>query len=183
MTFIKPKKSPLNKRYFSDVSCPLGILSIAPLSLFLITACGNDTPSEHGAFAAKEPIIIAEEQNTDNIEENIRNAHARLAAKHSDICPKLLQKNVDDETIVRSAEVMVYDYCEYYLFPEVGQSIAITINTDQIETLLSVPSVHNFANGAYQVNSYDKHVIRLNYIGVQYKPERFQYDLTMVIKD
>lgn len=164
----------------------LRVFGTAILAFFMLTACGHDKPSDDVELMPVDTNIIAEQdaqQNAAEIEENIRNSYARLAAKRSDVCPKLLQKSVDDETIIRSAEVMLFDYCEYYVYPEVGQRIAITINTDKIETLLMTPSVHNFADGAYQVDSYGKHIIRLNYIGVKYKPERLQYDLTMKISN
>ncbi|WP_435948967.1 hypothetical protein [Psychrobacter sp. DM8] len=181
MTVITLKKPRSIKRHFS--LSYYNTFSIAIICPLFLSACGHDDYSND----IQDPAVITEqsvtEQNIKEIEENIKNSYARLAAKHSDICPKLLQKNVDDETIVRTAEIMVYDYCEYYLYPDVGQSIDVDINTDKIETMLVVPSVHNFANGPYKVTSYDKHIIRLNYIGVKYKPKRLEYDLTMVIKD
>lgn len=183
MTVITLKKLMPARRYLFPLSCRISTLSIATVSLLVLSACGHDAHPNEAQDSATTTEQSVAEQNIKEIEENIRNSYARLAAKHSDICPKLLQKNVDDETIVRTAEIMVYDYCEYYLYPDVGQSIDVDINTDKIETMLVVPSVHNFANGPYEVTSYDKHIIRLNYIGVKYKPKRLEYDLTMVIKD
>lgn len=152
----------------------IGLFGCIVFALLLISACSPDTASENNL-----PNVNTFE--AENIEENIKNSYALLAAKRPDICPKLLQKNVDDDTIVRTAEVLISDHCDYYLYPETGQSIAININSDQIETLLIVPTMHNFANGPYQVQSYDKHVIRLNYVGVTHKPERLSYDVNITI--
>ncbi|WP_201617190.1 hypothetical protein [Psychrobacter urativorans] len=116
-------------------------------------------------------------------EANIKNSYARLAAKRADICPKMLQKDVDTNTIERIAEVMVDEHCDYFLYPRTGQQIAITVNNSQIEALLIVPAVHDFADGAYQVASYDKHVIRLSYYGAAHKPERLRYDVAISLID
>lgn len=104
-------------------------------------------------------------QDIADIEDNISNSYARLAAKRADLCPKMLQKALNHNLIERVAEVMIEDHCDYYLYPEVNQRLAVTLNTDQIEALLIVPTLHNFANGDYLVDSYDKHVIRLVYNG------------------
>ena len=151
-----------------------GLCCSVVLSLLFISGCSPDTASE-GRLANVNAW------NAEDIEENIRNSYALLAAKRPDICPKLLQKNVDDDTIVRTAEILISDYCDYYLYPKAGQSIDINVNSDQVETLLIVPTIHNFANGPYQTQSYDKHVIRLNYVGVTHKPERLSYDVNITI--
>lgn len=165
----KPKKS-------TSRSTPIykGLRCSVVLSLLFISACSPKPAAENSL-----PNLNA--SDSENIEENIRNSYALLAAKRSDVCPKLLQKNIDDDTIVRTAEVLISDYCDYYLYPKAGQSIDINVNSDQVETLLIVPTIHNFANGAYQVQSYDKHVIRLNYVGATYKPERLSYDVNITI--
>ena len=151
-----------------------GLFCSIVFALLFISACSQDTASENNL-----PNVNTLE--AENIEESIRNSYALLAAKRPDVCPKLLQKNVDDDTIVRTAEVLISDYCDYYLYPETGQRISIDINSDQIETLLIVPTIHNFANGPYQVQSYDKHVIRLSYVGVTHKPKRLSYDVNLTI--
>ncbi|HBL95976.1 MAG TPA: hypothetical protein DD294_03125, partial [Psychrobacter sp.] len=81
------------------------------------------------------------------------------------------------------AEVMVNDYCDYFLYPREGQHISVATNNRQIEALLIVPALHNFANGGYKVMSYDKHIIRLSYNGATYKPQNLNYDIVMTISD
>lgn len=145
-------------------------------TLLSVSACNSDLDDD--LTSATDP-----ESEAAKVAEDIENSYARLAAKHADICPKLIQKNVDEETIVRSAEVMVYDFCEYYLYPEKGQNLMVTLDSDQIETLLIVPTIHNFANGSYHVTSYDKHTIRLRYVGAAHKPQRLSYDVAITITD
>ena len=43
--------------------------------------------------------------------------------------------------------------------------------------------VHNFADGDYQVDSYDKHVIRLAYNGATYKPKNLVYDVAVTVSN
>ncbi|WP_426137474.1 hypothetical protein [Psychrobacter sp. TWR1-1-1] len=76
---------------------------------------------------------------------------------------------------------MVNNHCDYFLYPRSGQQISVSINDSQIEALLIVPALHDFANGDYKVDSYDKHVIRLTYNGATYKPENFMYDVAVTI--
>ncbi|MES1964512.1 hypothetical protein M0N77_04085 [Psychrobacter sp. AH5] len=132
--------------------------------------------------------IIASEQRAQNlkvsadIEDKIINSYARVASKHAHICPKLIQKQLDNSVIERTAEVMIKDSCDYFLYPKIGEQIAVSLDNDQIEALLITPRTYNFANGGYEVTSYDKHVIRLAYNGAGYKPENFRYDVAITIE-
>lgn len=154
-------------------------------TLLLTSGCLAEDTSEELANAAniKADLELQRQQDMADIEDNIINSYARLAAKRADLCPKMLQKERDIDVMQRVNEVMVDDHCDYYLYPEVSQRLKVTLNTDQIEALLIVPLLHNFANGDYLVESYDKHVIRLNYIGSNYKPERLNYDVVIEVKE
>jgi high-affinity nickel permease len=55
------------------------------------------------------------------------------------------------------------------------------LSDSRIEALLVVPMLHDFANGDYQVESYDKHVIRLAYNGATYKPKNLMYDVAVTV--
>ncbi|MBH0065370.1 hypothetical protein [Psychrobacter sp. SZ93C1] len=155
----------------------------AIFSILFISACSPDS-----IFEDSMPMTEATANNADKtlqeaqeIEDNIRNSYARLASQRSDVCPKLIQEDVGSQVVERTAEVMVDDYCDYFLYPQEGQNISVKVNNRQIEALLIVPTLHNFANGDYQVSSYDKHVIRLAYNGADYKPENFIYDVAVTI--
>lgn len=161
---------------------PIAFLSVAILTLLFTSACspelstGTNTDIESAIHQKKQQEIA-------HIEESIKNSYALIASERPDVCPKLVQKDVDDNTIKRSAEVMTDNHCDYFLYPQSGQHISVIINNDQIEALLIVPALHDFADGNYQVASYDKHVIRLAYNGTTYKPQRLTYDVEIIVTD
>lgn len=153
------------------------------LLLLFFSACSPETSSEDKLLMKNESAANFDRklQNAEEVEENIRNSYARLAAMRADICPKLIQEEVGSQVIERTAEVMVDDYCDYFLYPRNGQGISVQVNDSRIEALLVVPILHNFANGDYQVKSYDKHVIRLTYNGATYKPKDLVYDVAVTV--
>lgn len=161
---------------------------LAIIVIVLLLLATKYTPEENTKNTSKVTIPNAavaqqRQQEIADIEDNINNAHARLAAQHVDICPKLLQQDLDSKVIERIAEVMTAEHCDYFLYLRVGQHIDVALNNDRIEALLIVPTIHNFANGDYEVVSYDKHVIRLTYDGVTRMPERLHYDMVITVTD
>lgn len=148
--------------------------------LVLLMACQPETSKSKDSQAAREQ---QRQKNITAIEDSINNSHAKLASNRDDVCPKLLQKALGNQSIERTAEVMVDDYCDYYLYPQSGQTLSAVVNDSRIEAMLVVPKFHDFANGSYHVTSYDKHVIRLAYNGISYKPDRLQYDVTVQISN
>jgi len=179
------KTNKLKKVFSQSNTSFMALFGSALFSLFLMTACGSDTfPDEDLSIVEDSTISLdRNSQEAKNVGENIKNSYARLASKRSDVCPKLIQAGVDNPVIKRAKEVMVDDHCDYFLYPRDGQNISVGVSDDQIEALLIVPTLHNFADGKYQVNSYDKHVIRLNYNGANYKPEDFIYDVAVTVSD
>ncbi len=161
----------------------LSLCSAMVAALMATSGCLSEDTREDviNTTDSQTAIELEEKRDMMEIEDNINNSYARLAAQRTDICPKLLQKDIDNNVIERVQEIMVDDHCDYYLYPQVDQRIAVDLNDDKIEALLIVPTLHNFANGDYQVVSYDKHVIRLAYNGTSYKPKRFSYDVTIEI--
>lgn len=158
------------------------LIAIVVSVLLIINSCSPKNAT--GLTADTESSLTQQEQyEITEIEDNIKNSYARLAAERADICPKLLQRDMGNNHIKRVAEVMVNDHCDYFLYPHTGQQIAVNLDNRQIEALLIVPTIHNFADGEYQVTSYDKHVIRLAYSGATYKPERLNYDVEIIITD
>ncbi|MGP9556760.1 hypothetical protein [Psychrobacter sp. AOP7-A1-24] len=159
-----------------------GVLLIPALvSILMVSACSTEVSSESSMTVTDNSARNI--QSSKEIEDNIKNSYARLASKRSDVCPKLIQEETGNQVIERISEVMVNDYCDYFLYPREGQRLNVKVDNRQIEALLVVPTIHNFANGKYQVTSYDKHVIRLSYNGATYKPEHFVYDVTLKISD
>ena len=153
---------------------------IAPILLF-ISGCSPEDASVQ--VKNKQSELERQQQDVAAIQDNIQNSYAHLAAKRSDVCPKLIQQRIDSKTIKRTAEVMTGDYCDYFFYPRVGEQISVSLNNDQVEALLIIPLNHNFKNGSYHVTTYDKHVIRLTYDGATYKPENFSYDVAITVSD
>ncbi|MGP9491133.1 hypothetical protein [Psychrobacter sp. AOP7-B1-24] len=182
---VSMKKNRFNasKKVFAQFN--ISYMVVFGSALFLITACNIDKASEDlSPIEAQSTITLDSNiKEAENVKESIKNSYARLASERPDVCPKLIQKGVDSQVIKRTAEVMTSDYCDYFLYPQDGQKISVKVNDRQIETLLIVPILHNFANGDYQVESYDKHVIRLAYDGATYKPENLVYDVAVTVSD
>lgn len=160
----------------------LAQMTVIVVALVSMAACNNYDKAdiEDSALASETPAKTT--QNKADIEDKILNSYARLASEQSHICPKLIQKQVDNTVIERTAEVMLNNNCDYFLYPRAGERIAVSLNSDQLEALLITPKTHNFANGEYKVMSYDKHVIRLAYNGASHKPKRLNYDIAVIIK-
>lgn len=158
-------------------------LVLVIVAILLVILSNSYSPKIPMGSQADASLTQQKQLEVADIEDNITNSYARLAAKRADICPKLLQKNMGNNDIKRVAEVMVNDYCDYFLYLEAGQRINVDVDNRQIEALLVVPTMYDFANGEYQVTSYDKHVIRLAYNGATYKPERLSYDVAITVTD
>ena len=148
----------------------------------IVTACSPDSSTDFSA-ATQASVVEPNQKDSAQIEDSITNSYARLAAKRTDVCPKLIQKNKGSNIINRVSEVMVNDHCDYFLYLREGQRITVNPNNSQIEALLIVPALHNFANGGYKVESFDKHVIRLAYNGADIKPKRLSYDVKITVTD
>ncbi len=133
----------------------------------------------------KAQASIARSHNSLNdaqaIEESLRNSYARKAANRADICPKLVQRELDTNVIRRVNDIMIDNYCDYFLYPQPGQNIQVTSNNNQLELLLIAPELYDFANGAYLVTSAQKHVIRLQYDGAAHRPKEISYDVEIII--
>lgn len=169
--------------YFTISASVVHLLLFVIAAVVLVSLKACSSPDADSADNQVATLSQDKQQNVADIEDNINNSYARLAADRVDICPKLLQKEIDRNAIERTGEVMRNDYCDYFLYPRKGQKIAITVNHSQIEALLIVPTLHNFADGDYRVESYDKHVVRLAYNGATYKPQNLSYDVSIDIED
>ncbi len=115
----------------------------------------------------------------EKIKQQVKNYHAMLASKRKYLCPKLLRKAIDESSIVLAKEHLMGQYCDYYLYPKVGQKLKVTSNNRQLKIRLNEPSLHNFANGAYLVREEGRHVIRVSYAGVEYKPDNVNYTINV----
>lgn len=184
--YTKNNRSNKSKKTFlQSNNTYVALFAAGFFSLVLISACSPDTFSDDSSIAAEQSDSGSDKnlQDAKDIQNNIKNSYARLASKRSNICPKLIQEEIDSQVIERTEEVMVDNHCDYFLYPRNGQHISVSTNDSQIEALLIVPTLHDFANGDYQVSSYDKHVVRLSYNGATYKPEHFVYDVAVTVSN
>lgn len=159
---------------FLLIKCVLALGAAVLLSNF--TGCSPSNPNN-------VQDELERQQNADAVKESVQNYHAQLAADRNNVCPKLIQREVDNELIQRNEEVMRGDYCDYFLYPNEGQTISVSTSNDDLRVSLVVPTMHDFANGDYHVKSYDKHVIRLAYNGLSYRPENLTYDVDIRVQN
>lgn len=171
------------KSFLKSNNTYVALVGVAFLVLVFISTCSPETFSEDRLTRVEKSTSNPDRrlQNAKNVEENLKNSYAILASEHSDICPKLIQEEIGSQVIERTAEVMKNNHCDYFLYLRDDQYVSVKVNDSQIEALLIVPTLHNFANGDYRVNSYDKHVIRLTYNGVNYKPKNLVYDVAVTV--
>ncbi|MDO5768448.1 MAG: hypothetical protein Q4P13_03005 [Psychrobacter sp.] len=147
----------------------------------------NDTTGYQSKAVAKANSNIAKSYGHPKaddalmVEENLRNSYARLAAQRNDICPKLLQRDVDTNVIQRSNDIMIDNHCDYYIYPQPGQFIKAQSDNDQLKILLVAPVMHDFANGSFRVVTSQKHVIRVAYDGITHKPEAMRYSVSVIL--
>lgn len=124
----------------------------------------------------------AKEEQIKRLADRLANSYAKLASQKAEVCPKLLQKQVDSAVIVRSQDVMIDNHCDYFIFPIEGQSLQVISSDNRIKRLLVSPEMYDFDNGAYRVKQTDKHVIRLQYDSTQSKPDNLSYDVQVIIQ-
>ncbi len=118
----------------------------------------------------------------EKIKQQLTNYHAMLASKKKYLCPKLLRKALDETSIELAKEHLMGQYCDYYIYPKAGQTLSVTSNNSKLKIRLNEPSLHNFANGEYLVKDEGRHVIRVSYAGVKYKPDNVDYTIHVTFK-
>lgn len=175
----------LKKPFLQSSNTHMAFFASGFILLLAISACSSENYSGESIRTAEVTAANKNRnlQDPEDVEDSIKNSYARLASKRSDICPKLIQEEVGSKVVERHSEVMVNNHCDYFLYPRDGQRLFVNVNNRQIEALLIVPTLHDFANGDYQVQSYDKHVIRLSYNGATYRPENLVYDVAVTVSD
>ena len=159
---------------FLLIKCLFALITAVFLSNFL-----GSSPSEPSNIDSD----LERQKNAEMVKERVQNYHAQRAAERSSVCPKLVQREVDNDLIQRTQEVMSGDYCDYFLYPNEKQTISVSTDNDDLKVSLIVPRLYDFANGDYQVKSYDKHVIRVAYDGLSYRPENIVYDVNIRVQN
>lgn len=115
----------------------------------------------------------------DDIAKRLEISYARNASYKKNECPKLVEFEALDQTISRVDEQLPSDFCEYFVYLSVGDTLNIRTSRDMQAILIS-PVWFDFANGSYTAPKFDKYTIRLSYNGVKYHPANFSYDITLI---
>lgn len=172
----KPTDSLFNKSHeateeWQDIS-DTGLSSIETVNLPSLNQTSTVGPVDR----------LADDDPVNRINESISHDKAWLAAANNDICPKLVESMQGDNKIVRKNEIMRDSHCDYYIYPEKGQKIAVESHPNYIAANLISPIYYDFANGSYAVPRSDKYVIRLTYDGIEYKSGPIDYDITIYVQ-
>ena len=119
------------------------------------------------------------------VAEAIEISKARVASKSPDICPKLLEKVVDSNSIVRSREIMRATHCDYFLFPEVGDTLAVGAVPKELalQVTLIAPVWHDFIEGDYVAQDAVRHDIRVARNTFTDRSTPINYDMSVTMVD
>ncbi len=164
----------------------LQLITIILTSMSVLTACGVDKNKVANNKHEHQDQTDSSEYKKDKqkkMAEQLSSHYARLASKHTDSCPKLLQKQIDSQLITRRKEQLKGQYCDYYIYPKKGELLTITSSDPALKITLRMPRTHDFANGAYLVDSNRRHVIRVAYAGSTYKPSDFIYNIKIQLDE
>ncbi|MFC0820859.1 hypothetical protein [Moraxella marmotae] len=155
-------------RHNQTVCTILGALSAVALS-----ACQMEQSEQNfdASIAASTEMTAGESQSSTIV----RKANAQ------DSCPHLVQKKVDSTTVLRQ-DSMVGRFCDYFIYPYVGETVQATISDHRIRLNLVRPDVHDFANGSYRVRKNGRHVLRLEYDAFGKRPSVMDYEIEIDIK-
>lgn len=144
---------------------------ISALSVVLLTACNQDKA---------EPQVSNVPNQTTN--QTIVNTTpiAQRKANAQDNCPRLVQKKVDSNQVLRQ-DSMAGNICDYFIYPYIGDTIQASISDDRIHLSLVRPDTHDFANGSFVVTKNGRHVIRLEYDAFGRRPAVMDYTIEIDI--
>jgi len=96
-----------------------------------------------------------------------------------DLCPKLVESELDAVQIERDFNASASNSCDYYLYPDKGQTLSVHTEPRSIKAYLISPMQHDFDNGAVLVEQSDKYVVRLKFAGMAYPLDQQQGEVTI----
>lgn len=152
---------------------------ISALSAVLLVACKQDLPQNPSQDPIKAQELTIPEQV---FSQDATNAAviAQKKANVQDHCPRLVQKKVDSNQVLRR-DSMASQTCDYFIYPYVGDTIKASISDDRIHLGLVRPDTHDFANGSFVVTKNGRHVIRLEYDAFGRRPMVMDYTIEIEI--
>lgn len=135
------------------------------LSLMGLTACQEDQ-------ASQDASVHSGLQQPKNSTVNPPNLLKKAKAQNS--CPRLVQKKVDLTQILRH-DTLATDSCDYFIYPNIGDTVEVSVSDRRIELKLTRPDWHDFDNGGFMVTKNGRHVIRLQYDTFGSRPPIMDY--------
>ena len=88
--------------------------------------------------------------------------------------PKISTKKVDHTQILRH-DTLVTDSCDYFIYPNIGDTVEVSVSDRRIELKLTRPDWHDSDNGGFMVTKNGRHVIRLQYDAFGSRPPIMDY--------
>ncbi|MCL1622801.1 hypothetical protein M2R47_00835 [Moraxella sp. Tifton1] len=135
-----------------------------------VAGCDDATPPTQEVI--KTPILVTKDQP-------VILSKGRINIQNE--CPKLVQKRIDRTSILRQERILG-NSCDYFIYPNVGETVGVTVSDDRMKPYLDIPYYHDFANGDYVVVTSGRHVIRLEYDSLERKPNVMNYVLEVNIR-
>lgn len=139
----------------------------------VITGCDDTVSSGQGVERVGKSMMIVDEPVR-------RESLTQGPINVQDECPKLVQKRID-RTIVSRQEQILGNTCDYFIYPNVGEVVGVSVSDTRMKPFLDIPYYHDFANGDYLVVANGRHVIRLEYDSFERKPSIMNYVLEVKI--
>lgn len=100
-------------------------------------------------------------------------------AKAQNSCPRLVQKKVDRTQILRH-DTLATDSCDYFIYPNIGDTVEVSVSDRRIELKLTRSDWHDFDNGGFMVTKNGRHVIRLQYDAFGSRPPIMDYVIKLI---
>lgn len=70
---------------------------------------------------------------------------------------------------------MATDSCDYFIYPNIGDTVEVSVSDRRIELKLTRSDWHDFDNGGFMVTKNGRHVIRLQYDTFGSRPPIMDY--------
>lgn len=161
------------------------------VSGLLLSGCGNETTNPVNTKQARstttlqgptlpQPTVRAPQElspHASQLADAVQQSQARLASSRSDVCPKLIEFKLGDTISFRQNETMRNQRCKYFIYPKVGEKIAVSVSNSNMKSEMVQPKYFNFANGTYTVEKSGKHVLQIAFKSYHGNRPAQNYDL------
>lgn len=123
--------------------------------------------------------VLSDVEQAKKLDENLKKSYARQAAKRTDICPKMLEFEVDNHVTTRQNEHMQTNKCEYIVYVQKNQRLDVVLDNTNMYAKLVSPYIHEFNNGSYVAKKGGKHIIVVGYRGFHGMRAAENYDIAV----